>query len=415
MILALINLIVIGLVLYWLYKRNEALKRHFFIAATLKLLSGIGIGLLYKYYYTFGDTWAFFNIAEELNKVAEVNFGDYLEYLIGINDDAFSSIYNNQPRALFFVKILSVVNLMTGGNYWISSLYFSLFAFIGSWFTVSTFLKYYSEYRGAVIFSFFYFPSAVFWSSGIIKESLALGCIFIIAGIVLISYKQWKLNISQAIAFLVSMLVLWYLKYYYAGVIMLLVFALFITTFFTRKLDKLASRSFAQITLFFSLIIVATLVVTQLHPNFYPHRMLGVIVDNYQAFVNISEPGDFVEFGSLETNAWSFIYYTPKALISGLFRPFIGESLEPFKIITGLENLLLVVLFIYSLMKLPKFMDNNSRLLILTAILFIVILAVFLTISSPNYGTLIRYKTGFLPFFVLMITFRNHWVNKLFS
>ena len=415
MIFPIINLIIIGLFLIWLYKKNDKLRKYFFLAAVFKLLCGLGIGLLYQYYYTFGDTYVFFNEAEALNKVASIDFGAYLEYLFGMNDEAFSSSYDYQPRALFLVKILSVINLLTGGDYWISSLYFSLFAFSGSWFAVTTFLKYYDQYKGAIILSFFYFPSVVFWSSGLIKESVAMGCIYIIVSLLLIFYQECKLNIYQILTLVLTLLILWNIKYYYAGIIILLGFSLLTISLITRSFNKIKHNGYGQIGLFFLLIVIASLVVTQLHPNFYLHRILEVIVDNYLAFQNISEPGDFVVFNSLEPNVLSFIYYFPKALISGLFRPFIGESIEPFKIVAGLENLLLAVLFIFALSKLPQKVQPTSRLLILTAIMFIVIMAVLLTLSSPNYGSLIRYKTGFLPFFVLLITMQNPWVNKLFS
>lgn len=415
MILVIINLILIGLYLAWLYKRNEDLKKHFFIATGFKLLSGIGVGALYQYYYTFGDTYAFFNIAQELNKVAEENFAAYLEYLLGMNNEAFSSMYDYQPRALFMVKILSVINLMTGGNYWVSSLYFSLFAFSGAWYATTTFLKFFGQYKGAVIFSFFYFPSAVFWSSGIIKESVALGCIYFIASYILIIVKEQKLSLYQVLILLLNFFVLWNIKYYYAGIVLLLSFSLVTTSFLSRRFDHLKSSGLVQAAVFFLLIVVSSLIVAQLHPNFYLHRILSVIVDNYNAFEEISAPGDFVEFSALEPNAWSFIYYTPKALVSGLFRPFIGESAELFKIVSGLENLLLLGLLIVAVIHAPKERASYLNLLFLSALLFVVIMAVFLTLSAPNYGTLIRYKTGFLPFFVYLVTIRNPWVNKLFS
>jgi hypothetical protein len=39
---------------------------------------------------------------------------------------------------------------------------------------------------------------------------------------------------------------------------------------------------------------------------------------------------------------------------------------------------------------------------------------VFLALSTPNFGTLSRYRAGFLPFFVFVIAYRNpivEWVS----
>jgi hypothetical protein len=48
-------------------------------------------------------------------------------------------------------------------------------------------------------------------------------------------------------------------------------------------------------------------------------------------------------------------------------------------------------------------MDAGYVLLITAVVLYIVLLAALLALSSPNFGALSRYKVAFVPFFVYLL------------
>jgi hypothetical protein len=154
-------------------------------------------------------------------------------------------------------------------------------------------------------------------------------------------------------------------------------------------------------------------VASNVHPNFYPERFLKVIVDNYQQFTFVSAPGDFIEYPLLEPEVKSILSHSPKALLSGLFRPFVWEVHTSFQLLVAVENLVLILLFITSLTKLKDSLRTEQRLLLFSTAVYIILLCIFLALSTPNYGTLSRYKTGFLSFFFLLIACNNPVVNRL--
>src|SRR5690606_33751851 len=183
MIVLIIAHIVILFSLAFLIFNNEqtSLRLFFWPALALRVAAGVAFGVLYNYYYGIGDTLAYFHDAEHLVDLAQQNPLAYLRFLwaTDLSHDIFSELLFTQPRALFFSKLTSVFCLFTGTNYWITGLYFSFIAFVFSWYLVRIIVNQFSIVAPAV-FAFLFFPSILFWTSGIIKEALALPALFFI-------------------------------------------------------------------------------------------------------------------------------------------------------------------------------------------------------------------------------------------
>lgn len=196
---------------------------------------------------------------------------------------------------------------------------------------------------------------------------------------------------------IISVWLLYNLKYYYLAVLLpILIVSLLYQKFIYRLLKN---RSFGvEVLAWLTLFFVSMLFVIQLHPNFYLHRFLGVIYNNYLDFVTFSQPGDVMLFPNLK-ESWSSVFINiPWALISGLFRPFIWEVSNTLQLLASVENLLLVFITITAIPSLFTFNKRTDRVLIFSILVYCFILCVFLTLSTPNFGTLIRYRVGFIPF-----------------
>jgi hypothetical protein len=92
----------------------------------------------------------------------------------------------------------------------------------------------------------------------------------------------------------------------------------------------------------------------------------------------------------------------PLAMIFGLFRPVVFESANIMQLLVGLENTVVLVLFLMALWKSRKSIRVPGHHA-LAALIYVISLDVFLAFSTPNFGTLSRYKVGFWPFFVLFV------------
>ena len=308
---------------------------------------------------------------------------------------------SGSPALFFLTKLTSLVNLLTGDNYWVSGLYFSLISFLGAWYLVRTIATYIPSVRSAAAVAFLFFPSIVFWTSGLLKESLAMAALFFIAALFLRLWFDRKADLWTFVVGAVAMVVLWNLKYYYIGVLVPVV----LTDFLYRSIvRKSTSASVGLRALIWMVIFLLPLVIISfLHPNFNLDRISGVIVNNNSAYSELSDTGDYIRFDDLRATPFSIFANAPWALVSGLFRPWPWEAQTSAQVVAAVENTILIFLFAAALLRVKKLLTSTHRLLLGSIIVFVALSCVLITISAPNFGTLSRYRVGYLAFFVFLI------------
>ena len=407
-----INFLVIFLLCFWMWKKQDLrLRPYFWPALVLKIGAGITLGLLYKYYYSVGDTFIFFEDANKLTDLFWITPGTYFNVLLtGDESDLVgNALINTQSRSLFLVKIVSLINLFTGNNYWITCSYFSLVSF---WSAFLFFQKVAITFPGsklAAAIAFLFFPSIVFWSSGIIKESVALAGLFLLSRVSLTLLTNSKPFWWEWMLALVSAIVVWNLKYYWMAVFVPIAVTTLLIHFITQGKEL---QTGIKILIWIIAFLLFCFGVTLVHPNFYLENFLQVLVENYNQFIRISPQGSVIYY-QLEPSWWSVFLNSPLALVSGLFRPFIWEANNFLQMIVAIENLFVFILFTTTFIRFRSIGQSPHRLLIFSVVVYIVILCVFLALSTPNLGTLARYKVGFQPFLVYILLANNVVINRI--
>jgi len=415
----LIHLPLLGLLAYYFYRQSEesTLQSYFFPALGLKLLAGILLGLLYTYYYPYGgDTLVFFDDARLLAELHSRSVTDYWRVLLfdQFPDEQLPDllVYEQEARSFFLIKILSVLSLLTFQNYWVCSLYFSLFSFRGMWLLTNALAEAFPGSKGPAALAFLFFPSVVFWSAGVIKESLVMGIIgWVTAWWVqtLLLQRQGKTGelFFKACFFLLLLLALWKLKYHYFAVYLPCLLAATLLIIVSRKINRVRPWLWAALVpvLFAGMAVI----VSRLHPNLDLNQFTAVMVHNHDTIYALSEPGKRIEFDQLHPGFFSILHSLPLALVSGLFRPQAWEWASLLQGLNGLENGFLLVLFLLALFRLPKVewhrRSPEETILFVTVLLYIFLLASLLAFSTPNFGTLSRYKVAFLPFLVYLLLY----------
>jgi hypothetical protein len=129
-----------------------------------------------------------------------------------------------QPRALVMAKAVSLLHLTTGSNYWLSGAWLSLFSFWGFWRLADLLTLVLPEHGNRAAVSFLFFPSVVFWTSGVLKETLSAGIIGLVCSCFL-NYL-FKLRpatkgriVTEGLLGASGLVVLWQLKFYYCAVL----------------------------------------------------------------------------------------------------------------------------------------------------------------------------------------------------
>lgn len=404
-----IFLFVVGLVFLntYIYKatQDSCLKKQFLPALLCKFACSIALGIIYYYYYNgIGDTFSLFEDAKRLSSLARLDFSRYAHFFLTSDFSHLNGIIellHKNPRAVFAAKLMSLVCLCTEQNYWLTGIALSNLSFWSIWLWSSFLIKKFSESRLPIIIAFFYLPSFVFWSSGVLKEPIAVSAFLYIAYYFLsiqriALFQIWRLKpLAKAFLCAVSLYVLFKLKYYY--------FALLIPFLLAFRISQYTNYKWRWL-LFFGLLIIFGVIASFIHPNLHPESILQNIITNNQLMeLHTFRKENLIIFNNLTPHWTSFLLHFPKAIFEGLLRPFIWEEGNILKKIVALENIGILLILILSSFQFRISKNTEKKDLGILVLVFCLCLIPILTWASPNLGTLVRYKIMVVPFLVCIL------------
>ena len=404
------------------WSKGFPLEKYLFYVLIIRLLAGIAVTAVYLFYYKEGDLVYMFHQGKLLKQMLWENPIDFWKFPhteVPMHQYYFGAYKDLNSRLLFFVKIISLVNLLTNDNIWLTSLWFSLFGFLGFWYCANVLMRLFPESKVAILFSFFLCPSVVFWSSSLLKESLLCSAVCFCVGIFLEGYVLRQGNIhfkslrflsrnSIKIGFFFCCLYLiLQIKYYYLAALLPILIA-YLSVDYIQKKKQLKPHQ--QVFAFFTVLFFVAFLASFTHPNFHLAYFLIALNDGYKEAFESTDADNLIYLHDFKPTIWSLLKNTPQALFASLAEPLAWEAENnPLKLLAALENLFLYAVFIFTA-KISLRWQKNS-LILLACLTYIGILAVFLAVSMPSIGTLVRYKAGFLPFWAYLLTywFRLPW------
>ncbi|MDH5474153.1 MAG: hypothetical protein OEX22_00525 [Cyclobacteriaceae bacterium] len=410
MMIYIIHAVILGSVIYWSYKKpnSSELSGFFFPAMLFKIVAGLGVGVLYFFYYEIGDTILYFEDAKKVSEVFYSSWVNYFRFLFGY--DSMELNYIDNYRALLFVKLISPIVIFTQNNYWITSVYLSLMSFYTCWYLVLNINKYYHQVITGGVVAFLFFPSIVFWSSGVLKETISMSIIVVLSVFFIqIVNDEFKLPVRKVVLALLLVFLLFQLKYYYAAIFLIATLPTLIFKLFS-KYFKIKNTVF----IWLMLLLCFTVGVSYLHPNLSLQRVMDVVIANNKLYNQHVDLSKTIYYYNLENTLISIFINAPLALVSALFRPFVFEVGSVLQFMLGVENVFLVALFLVFPFRKIK-IKKNEWPVILTCFTYIIVLAVLLALSTPNFGTLSRYRISFLPFLVVLLSYNNPLLIKFFG
>lgn len=456
---------------------NEILSKTYFFALGFKLFCGF---LLYQLHLSFAILPDLIFYKQDIVRLSNYFWSDtigYLNFLLtGKLNPAWKYVFATEgERAFFFVRYLSLLNLLAAQNMYLTSLYSSFVGFIGLWACANRLANWFiqesnsknkaRQIKLALYIGFFFSPSVAFWSSSLMKESFMwfiMGLLIAFFLDILEYFKEYEDTKSKkssftgivikSISFLILCVCLFLLKYYYFALLVPLLFA-FGVSFFTVYFFKKSIRF--QLLIFLGSFVCIVGLASNLHPNLWLSRISEAIFINQQNILSKSNFDSQIyftydyNFEPLHQNYFQDQYghrayknypslfqlfeQSPKALLAGLFFPlaidfstFGTSDFNYYKLASVIENWVILFLLIQtiSIKKLayqirflfsPTSKPNTLIVLWCLGIIFCLGMATLLALSAPNVGAIIRYKVGFLPFFIFGIIMRldEFFINLL--
>jgi len=110
--------------------------------------------------------------------------------------------------------------------------------------------------------------------------------------------------------------------------------------------------------------------------------------------------------GTLDGSFSGMLEVAPRAIGTAIFRPFIWESGNAIMIFSGIENMFLVIISVYLILKVNPirfFKLIFSNPLLVHCFIFVLLFAFGVGIASTNFGALVRYRIPLIPFFYTML------------
>ncbi len=397
---------------------DTLLVNSYYYLVSFKVTAGLLLGIIYFSYYKGGDTIFYNYHFEFLKKLAESDLKGYLKMIVLGDIPPHLSNTNylfDQERAFTFIRICSPIYIFSGSNYWILSIYLSLFSFTGFWILSKTLITLYKVKPLVVLLAFFIFPSVVFWSSGVMKESLVMGLLCIVVSLFLnFLHHKKEFSFWKGLIFLILACLLFYIKFYYFAVLFVVLIPYGLVHYFSFRIRILKENKFYKLLLFGLVLFFSALLVSYSYPLINIDTLSSALYSNYKAMLLRSSSTSSYRFEGLTSDPVSFIRHLPQALFYGLFGPLLGQCRKVIALFTGIENTILLLVFCtFVIHNLKKYKEVKLSIEALAIGVYVCVLAIFMAFASPNWGSLVRYKVAYMPFFLLLLLTNNPAVVQL--
>jgi len=318
--------------------------------------------------------------------------------------------YFNEPRSDFFTRMLSVFYLASFSNYWIATAFLSITSFALIWAFIVRFSDAMEIDSRVALVAFLIFPSVIFWTSGIVKETVSFALQSIILWSVVPLAKSQKIRFWDLMIGIISMWLLFQIKYYHAAILSLIL-APAILYF---RLGAINSNLTKSIILASSVLLIL-IALGESYYNLNFTRVGDIIVKNHNLLLQKSSPEKAIILEGFDNSVIGYLLSFPEAIFSGLFRPLPWEAWNLSSLTVSVENLIILILFLY-IFRYWKFIFSPRSIQYIPVIVFVLSMATLIAFSTPNFGTLARYKVVYMPFFLTIILnqfplFRNKKIH----
>ncbi|WP_019948882.1 hypothetical protein [Hymenobacter aerophilus] len=323
-----------------------------------------------------------------------------------------SLVFHGFSNTLFLVKLLSVLNLASLGSAGLNALYLSVFSFVGSWELVRQLRRLWPEAVPlAGMGAFLLWPTVVYWSSGLTKESLLVGSgALVLAAVLRLAYGPPAGRGWVAAGLLAAALLHFKMRYFFAVVLFGVLAGLGLIRVFQAL--GMARRRLVQTLLLLGLLLGAGWAAGEMSTLFRPNKFTSQLQRNYTVLLRASADRPHLRYPNLQPTTASVVRHAPLAAFNSLARPWPWEGDSVRYVAAGLENLLLLALLGVALLAIVR--GRAGRLpfaLVAALLLYCLLLAALLGLTTPNLGTLSRYRITFLPFLLLLLL-QNDYVRR---
>ena len=401
---------------------NANTRKYFIWGLSARFFGAIMLGIIYQFYYKSGDTYIYFDHGSRWIWEAFLNNPmDGMRLLFKSGPQHIPDLFNyskniwywRDSHSYFIVRLTSVADIFTFHTYSATSLFFAAFSFSGVWAMFSIAQRRYPERTKWLAIGILFFPSVIFWGSGILKDTVTLGAL----GWMTWGLMRWiefrQRSIVEVLVFALGLYLLISIKIYIA---ICFVPMIFIWIFF-KHLNQIHNPVIKILIVPLLLIVFGggglyALVKISSQSNIYnldnvAERARITAYDiRYGWGARTGGDGGY-DIGLLDGTVVGGLKLAPAAINVSLFRPYPWEVKNPLMALASLESLLIILLTVYMMRIKGHWKGIFKDPFLIFCISFALFFAFAVGLSTANFGTLMRYKIPMIPFFwISLVTTR---------
>jgi hypothetical protein len=350
------------------------------------------------------------NLWENIGVWANGMLGDEVHY------QQYHLVYHGHSNTFFMAKVLSVLSLASCGSSWLNGLYLSMGCFVACWELARALAQAFPQApAGAALVGFLAWPTVVFWSAGITKESLVLGSAAALLALLLgWLYSARPITVRGFILFLLLAVLHFKMRYFFAALLFGALSGLVVVR--VAQLLVTALRRETVILLFAATVSIGIWAGSEVSLVFRLNRITIQLARNYNELHRKSVGKPTITFSEFRPTPESVVHNAPQAMLEAISRPWFWEGGLAYQA-AGAENLLLLVAVAVAVVATLRGRAGKLPFALVLALAFYcVLLAALLGLSTPNLGTLSRYRAVLSPFILLLALqndFAARWLRRL--
>lgn len=402
---------------------------YFMTGLTLKIVGAILIGLIYQYYYGGGDTFMYFETARVINS----SFGDsphkWLNLMLHIPhwyDGEYSHYIYNMPwyestTEYTVAVIAALLGIFTATSYLPIAVMFGSLSYIGLWALFKTFASKYPDYTKQIAMCCLFIPSTIMWGSGLFKDTI---CMF---GLGLLTYGAFQMLMKRNFQLSImggTVLGFWLISSIKLYILLAFIpaLALWILFTFSHRLRPGLTRTAVKVSVIGACLGGFIIFSQKFASELGKYSLENVASTSYMTGTYIAQTsgdqGSTYSLGDMDPSIGSMLKKFPLAVNVTLFRPYLWETRKVIQFINAIEASMFLwvtikILLSVGFRKVKETIGADPT--IQFCLIFTIIFAFAVGLSSGNFGTLSRYRIPCLPFYglaLVLIYYKNKPVEN---
>jgi len=409
--------------------KDKTLRSYFLGALRVKIIGAIALGLVYQFYYGGGDTFNFYRDSTIIWNSFLESPSLWLKIILAPVGTKSPDVYAYTKNIYYFaagdgvtynvIRVSAFFSIFTLNTYSGIAVLFAVTSFTGVWAMYRVFYNMYPMLHRPLAYAVFFIPSVYFWGSGLMKDSLSLGALGWVFYAFYFGLMKREKIITNVIIMLVASWCLYNIKSY-------ILFAFMGGALIWLFLEYRANiRNPALRLLMLPVMIVGGSVssyvaVLQLTENDARYDVDNIadtarVSSEWLEYLADKQQGSVYSLGITDWSPAGILSKAPQAIWLSLFQPHPWQARNPIMLLSAIEVTFFLWLTLRVLFQNNPFIILNTFIehpILLLCLIFSIVLGIAVAVTSGNYGSVVRYRIPYQPFYLAMLYILRYVLNK---